>query len=148
MYLQPSAFRDQSGWQLRRLIFVFSCRWRIIWRSELQGEFVALTTVQARCPSCQSTEVFYSCSPNCCFNHVCSDCQSSFELLTSPLPGSGTGLDMDAAGLPPEPDACSPTAPCAKCQSIRVYQLSGSETLFCLDCRTLLKLGYENLAGP
>lgn len=116
--------------------------------SELQGEFVTLTTVQARCPSCQSTEVFYSCTPNCCFNHICSECQSSFELSTSPLPGSGPGLDMDAAGLPPEPDACSPTAPCAKCQGIRVYQLSDGEALFCLDCRALLKLGYENVAGP
>ncbi len=127
---------------------VFSCPGVLFEGSELQGEFVTLTTVQARCPSCQSTEVFYSCSPNCCFNHVCSECQSSFELSTSPLPGSGQGLDMDASGLPPEPDACSPTAPCAKCQGIRVYQLSGGETLFCLDCRTLLKLGYENVAGP
>ncbi len=57
-------------------------------------------------------------------------------------------MDMDAAGLPPEPDACSPTAPCAKCQGIRVYQLSGGETLFCLDCHALLKLGYENVVGP
>ena len=111
---------------------------------------MSLTTLQARCPSCQSTEVIYSCSPNCCFNHICSECQSSFELLTSPLPGSGPALnmDMDATGLPPEPDACSPTAPCAKCQGINVYQISGGEILFCLDCRSLLKLGYENVAGP
>ncbi len=111
---------------------------------------MTLTTVQARCPSCQSAEVFYSCTPNCCFNHVCNECQSSFELSTSPVPGSSPELDMDmgAAGLPPEPDACSPTVSCAKCQSIRVYQFSGSEALFCLDCRALLQLGYENVAGP
>ena len=108
---------------------------------------MSLTTLQARCPRCQSADVIYSCVPACCFNHVCGDCQSSFELLTSPLPGPAPpNLEDDC--LPPDRDACSPTAPCVKCQGISVYQISGGEVLICLDCRNLLKIGYENVAGP
>ncbi len=103
-----------------------------------------LDTIQARCPHCQSSDVFYTCTPNCCFNHVCNECSSSFELSTSPLPGPVP----EEAGHPPDRDSCAPTVPCAKCQGINVYQLPGGKALFCLDCRSLLKIEYENVATP
>ena len=110
---------------------------------------MSLTTLQARCPRCQSADVFYSCLPSCCFNHICDECQSSFELSTFLLPSPAPIPPNPEDGwLPPDRDSCSPTAPCAKCQGINVYQISGGEALLCLDCRSLLKITYENVEGP
>jgi hypothetical protein len=35
-----------------------------------------------RCPKCGGAEIIYSCEPKCCFNHVCADCRSTFEINT------------------------------------------------------------------
>ena len=35
-----------------------------------------------RCPQCNSADVVYSCEPKCCYNHVCAECRSTFELNT------------------------------------------------------------------
>ena len=39
--------------------------------------------LEIACPQCGSKEVFYSCTPGCCFNHVCSDCGTTFEPATT-----------------------------------------------------------------
>ena len=52
------------------------------------------------CPQCGSYEVVYSCKPDCCFNHVCSQCYTTFEPVTTK-----TGeLTSDIGPFPPDAD--------------------------------------------
>ena len=87
------------------------------------------------CPTCGSGEVFYSCTPGCCFNHVCSNCGTTFEPVTAPKGGTVSGV------VPPDPlpEAADPTAECAKCLSTEVY-LIDEGSLVCSKCGTLLTL--------
>lgn len=91
------------------------------------------------CPLCGSAEVFYSCTPGCCFNHVCGDCGGTFEPETRRKP--------DAAPLrgivPPDPlpDATDPTAECAACTSTAVYQMEDGGAV-CGQCGTVLVIEY------
>ena len=87
------------------------------------------------CPVCGSGEVFYSCTPNCCFNHVCADCGTTFEPATKLAGGARSGI------VPPAtlPEAADPTVACAKCDSTDVYMLEG-ESLVCARCGSLLEL--------
>ena len=92
------------------------------------------------CPCCGSAAVVYSCQPSCCFNHVCGDCRTSFELETS-----YTGREL--AGMePPERalEACDPTAECARCHSLTVYQVG--DRYACLSCAALLELHYTEIS--
>jgi len=93
------------------------------------------------CPVCQSVEVFYSCTPNCCFNHVCSDCGATFEPVTTLAGGSISGIE------PPDPlpDASDPTVACVKCDSTAVYVLPDNR-LVCARCGLLLKLEITEVA--
>lgn len=93
------------------------------------------------CPVCGSRDVFYSCTPNCCYNHVCADCGTTFEPITKAR--GGTVRDV----LPPDPlpEAADPTAACAKCDSIAVY-LSDDNTLVCAKCGALLDLEITEVA--
>jgi hypothetical protein len=93
------------------------------------------------CPVCGSGEVFYSCTPNCCFNHVCSDCGATFEPATTMAGGTASGI------VPPDPlpDATDPTVGCARCDSPEVYR-TDSELLVCAKCGTLLKLEFTEIA--
>ena len=87
------------------------------------------------CPTCGSGDVFYSCTPNCCFNHVCSECGTTFEPATRAL-----GRSVSAVVPPdPLPEAADPTAACAKCDSTAVY-LGDSGVLVCGKCGALLEL--------
>jgi len=85
------------------------------------------------CPQCGSAEVFYSCTPNCCFNHVCSNCGTTFEPVTTAAGGMLAGL------VPPDPlpDATDPTAECARCFSIAVW-MTEEGTPVCGKCGALL----------
>lgn len=87
------------------------------------------------CPVCGSADIVYSCEPKCCFNHVCTDCRSTFEPLTHPAGGKLSGV------VPPDPlpDSTEPTVACAKCESTRVYQLEDGR-LACAACGQLLDL--------
>ncbi|HVF92102.1 MAG TPA: hypothetical protein VNH22_18705 [Blastocatellia bacterium] len=102
--------------------------------------FLPLTVT---CPACGSGDVVYSCTPDCCFNHVCNACLSSFELSTKDL---GESL---ASGSPvaEEGDSCAPTVSCARCGSLRLLMIedgaSGSR-LACSSCHTLLELEIVN----
>jgi len=93
------------------------------------------------CPVCRSPEVFYSCTPNCCFNHVCSDCGATFEPVTHYAGGGPAGIE------PPDPlpDASDPTVACAKCDSTAVYVLP-DERLVCSKCGALLALEITEVA--
>ena len=73
------------------------------------------------CPTCGSGEVFYSCTPNCCYNHVCAECGTTFEPVTTATGGTLSGI------VPPDPlpEAADPTAACARCDSIAVYHDRG-----------------------
>jgi DNA-directed RNA polymerase subunit RPC12/RpoP len=92
-----------------------------------------------RCPVCGSADVFYSCTPNCCFNHVCGACGATFEPVTAALAGSGSVDPPD-----PLPDASDPTVECAKCQSTAVYQVE--EDLVCSKCGARLAVEYTEVS--
>src|SRR5512142_646579 len=87
------------------------------------------------CPVCDSADVFYSCTPDCCFNHVCQGCGATFEPATR-VTGAAA-----AVVAPPDllPDSTDPAAPCAKCGSVEVYEQEGGQ-LICRACGALLAL--------
>jgi DNA-directed RNA polymerase subunit RPC12/RpoP len=93
------------------------------------------------CPVCSSAEVFYSCTPNCCFNHVCAQCGATFEPATVLSGGTVSGI------VPPDPlpEAADPTVACVRCDSTEVYMME-SELLVCGKCGTLLKLEIAEVA--
>ena len=93
------------------------------------------------CPVCASTDVYYTCTPNCCFNHVCGQCGSTFEPVTK-----STG-SRAAAVTPPDPlpEAGDPTVACAKCEAITVYR-ADDDSLVCAQCGTLLAVEFTEVA--
>ena len=100
-----------------------------------------LVPITALCPTCGSTDVVYSCSPHCCFNHVCGSCRTSFQLGTRML-----GREMPPVeDAPEEYDMAFPTAPCAGCGDILVFQVEGTDELFCTRCRSVLQLEYTQV---
>ena len=99
-----------------------------------------------RCPKCGGAEIVYSCEPKCCFNHVCADCRSTFEINTEK-----TGrYDHQAVVQAEEPLSGEPTTGCAACDSLKVAVLSSTadETLLlCGNCRAVLKLAIEEFVA-
>ena len=94
------------------------------------------------CPGCGSSEVFYSCTPNCCFNHVCGNCGTTFEPATT---AKGSFV-KDVIAPDPLPDATDPTAECAKCNSTAVY-MSEDGSVVCGQCGALLVLEITEIAA-
>jgi DNA-directed RNA polymerase subunit RPC12/RpoP len=97
--------------------------------------------LELTCPECGSNDVFYSCTPNCCFNHVCGNCGTTFEPETALAGGFLTGV------IPPDPlpDSTDPTAECAKCSSTAVYLLEDGG-LVCGKCGAKLLLELTEIA--
>jgi len=93
------------------------------------------------CPGCGSNEVFYSCEPKCCFNHVCGECRTTFQPVTRKLGGKRG----DITPPDPLPDSTEPTVACAACESIAVYVLEDG-LLVCADCGALLALELTEVA--
>ena len=93
------------------------------------------------CPGCGSSEVFYSCTPNCCFNHVCGNCGTTFEPVTKATGGGPRQV------TPPDPlpDASDPTAECVRCASTQVY-IAEDESLVCGKCGAGLELELTEIA--
>ncbi len=95
-----------------------------------------------RCPKCGGREIVYSCEPKCCFNHVCADCRSTFEINTYK-----TGeFDRTSQLAFAEPESGDPTTGCAACESLNlaVLRSDAKETLLvCGKCRAVLKLAIE-----
>ncbi len=100
-----------------------------------------------RCPQCHGAAIIYSCEPKCCFNHVCGDCRSSFQLVT----GKTGRFDREARIEAVEPASGEPTAACAACESLRLAVVSSAgenqATLVCGDCRAVLELAIEDFAA-
>jgi hypothetical protein len=99
---------------------------------------VTLTPLTVACPECASRDVLYSCKPECCFNHVCNQCYTTFELETERV-----GELQEDFTMPPDPDPSAPTAPCARCGECKIFVLSDgphSGQHLCVSCRALLKL--------
>ena len=95
-----------------------------------------------RCPLCNGTDIVYSCEPKCCFNHVCADCRSTFEINTEKTGqyDQTTALDFR------EPESGDPTTGCATCESLRVavLRIEGDETLLlCGKCRAISRMVIE-----
>ena len=97
--------------------------------------------LEIACPQCGSNAVFYSCTPNCCYNHVCGDCGTTFEPETSAAGGYVSGvIEPD-----PPPDATDPTAECAKCHATQVYMMEDG-SLVCGKCGARLLLELTEIA--
>jgi len=96
--------------------------------------------LEIQCPTCHSGQVFYSCTPNCCFNHVCSACGTTFEPVTRKTGRRVSGL------LPPDPppEPGDPTAPCADCDSTEVSM--AEDGVVCVKCGAVLVLELTEVA--
>ena len=99
-----------------------------------------------RCPKCGSAEIVYSCEPKCCFNHVCADCRSTFEINTQK-----TGrFEPNSASDIGEPESSDPTTACASCESLRVAVLSSNENeilLVCGKCHAVSRMLIEEFVA-
>jgi hypothetical protein len=106
---------------------------------------MTIVPLRITCPKCQSTDIAYSCEPDCCFNHVCGNCLGNFQLSTTDL-GERVAAEALREGYD-ESDSCDPTARCAKCGSLRVKSIeageAGAARAVCLDCRSMLALVLE-----
>jgi len=105
---------------------------------------MTLTPLAVSCPQCGSNDVFYSCKPECCFNHVCNRCYTTFELETTRV-----GELQSPFTIPPDPDPNPPTAPCARCGECKIFSISNGPTsppqYLCISCKALLTLGITNV---
>jgi len=97
--------------------------------------------LEIACPTCGSGEVFYSCTPNCCFNHVCSNCGTTFEPVTTAAGGVLPGV----APPDPLPEAADPTAACVRCDSTSVW-MTEDGSIVCGKCGTRLKLELTEIS--
>ncbi len=97
--------------------------------------------ISLQCPVCGSDNVFYSCEPKCCFNHVCGDCGATFEPVTV-----ATGARLSGIVPPdPLPDSTEPTVACEKCESIAVYLLDDGKAV-CSRCGLVLEIRITEVA--
>ena len=105
---------------------------------------MTLMPIAVSCPQCGSGNVLYSCKPECCYNHVCNRCYTTFELDTTKV-----GELAEDFEIPPETDPSAPTAPCARCHEPRVFAIArtGAPHQFvCAACKALLTLNYTEIA--
>jgi hypothetical protein len=108
------------------------------------GNSMTLTLIFVACPQCGSADVIYSCKPECCFNHVCNNCYTTFELETTKV-----GEVKEDFKIPPDPDPSGPTTPCARCGEPRVFAIGDAAPppqYVCAACKALLTLGYTAIA--
>ncbi len=98
-----------------------------------------------RCPHCGGSEIVYSCEPKCCFNHVCADCRSTFEINTQK-----TGeFDQALAASATEPESGDPTTACASCESLKIAVVRrGDQTLVvCGKCAAVSRVVIEEFVA-
>ena len=105
---------------------------------------MTLTPISVSCPQCGSAEIYYSCTPSCCYNHVCNHCYTTFELETTWM-----GDVAEDFVMPSDPESGSPTAPCARCREPKVFAVADSASppqYVCAACKALLTLEYTGIA--
>lgn len=104
-----------------------------------------LIPITIACPECGSEDVFYSCKPECCFNHVCNKCYTTFELESERV-----GEIKEGMSVPPDPDTTNPTIPCARCGECTVFRWEDAPTpdpaYVCVSCKAVLKANFANVA--
>jgi len=102
-----------------------------------------LSLISVSCPQCGSRDVIYSCQPTCCFNHVCNNCYTTFELETTKV-----GEMQEDFEMPPDPDPSSPTGPCARCGEAKVFAIVGGQDpkYVCVSCKALLALHFTEVS--
>jgi hypothetical protein len=103
---------------------------------------VKATVPVLACPACGSNAVVYTCNPACCYNHVCDDCRTTFELETEYLGAEVAGVEPPEVEL----DACDPTAECVRCQRPTVYQ--AGVRFVCVSCLAALAIHFTEIAPP
>ncbi|HEV2492234.1 MAG TPA: hypothetical protein VG204_04090 [Terriglobia bacterium] len=103
-----------------------------------------LAPLSIACPQCGSRDVVYSCKPDCCFNHVCSQCYTTFEPVTTRV-GEFSG---DLGPLPADPDPTGPTAACARCGEIMLFAVADAPVpqFLCVSCKALLTLELSEVS--
>jgi len=104
-----------------------------------------LVPISIVCPECSSADVIYSCKPECCFNHVCNQCYTTFELESERV-----GEIKEDLTPPPEPDSTNPTIPCSRCGECLVFLWADAAKDFpayvCISCKAVLKASFTNIA--
>ncbi len=107
---------------------------------------MTLAPLSIQCPQCGSSDVVYSCKPDCCFNHVCSKCYTTFEPVTTKV----GELKGDVGPMPPDPDPTAPTAACARCGETKLFAVVEAGTpsgrLLCVSCKALLALELSEVS--
>ena len=98
-----------------------------------------------RCPKCGGREIVYSCEPKCCFNHVCADCRSTFEINTEKTGESDHHPALEFA----EPESGDPTTACASCESLNIAVLQAGEEkrIVCGRCRAVSRVVIEEFVA-
>jgi len=98
--------------------------------------------LELQCPICGAGDVFYSCEPKCCFNHVCGECRATFEPVTVAVGG------VRRIAPPVElPDATDPAVACVRCESVAVY-VDEDGAAVCHDCGTILRVELTEICAP
>ena len=100
-----------------------------------------------KCPHCGGHEIVYSCEPKCCFNHVCADCRSTFEINTKK-----TGeFRQEASGEAKEPESGDPTTACALCESLKIAVISSGDVdeplIVCGKCGAVSRVVIEEFVA-
>ncbi len=101
-----------------------------------------ISPLVVKCPQCAAAEVFYSCEPECCFNHICARCRATFETATRAVGASAPGARDLRDGDERESDA--PTAQCCVCDSLELGTLADGRAV-CTACGAVLELVLENV---
>lgn len=98
-----------------------------------------------RCPKCGGSDIVYSCEPKCCFNHVCADCRSTFEINTQKTGAFDQATDLEFA----EPESGEPTTACGACESLNIAVVRSGDDLkvVCGRCRAVSRVVIEEFVS-
>lgn len=98
-----------------------------------------------KCPHCGGNNIVYSCEPKCCFNHVCADCRSTFEINTQKTGESDHTPGSEFA----EPESGDPTTACASCESLKIAVVQSGDgiRIVCGRCAAVSRVVIEEFVA-
>ena len=107
----------------------------------------SMVRLAVQCPACGAPDIFYSCDPKCCFNHVCGACRASFLLSTRQLGEMRDAFSDLVLTLIP-PDLSLPTTACDRCGALTVHSVEVEDAdgrrldprALCSSCLALLEV--------